>query len=110
MTFNDVAREIPLQEGEFVRNLKAIVEQSCEARADCLRIVKLCGQIAILMLQRDHVTADLEECVKSLCKASKIMSNLKSCMLFAGTDCGVKKTARPLLSDIAEKASQLVGN
>ena len=110
MTFNDVAREIPLQEGEFVRNLKAIVEQSCEARADCLRIVKLCGQIAILMLQRSHVTADLEECVKSLCKASKIMSNLESCMLFAGTDCGVKKTARPLLSDIAKKASQLVGN
>ncbi|KAF7050133.1 hypothetical protein CFC21_058542 [Triticum aestivum] len=108
--FNDVAREISLQESEFVRNLKAIVEQSCKARADCLRIVKLCGQIAILMLQRSHVTADLEECVKSLCKASKIMSNLESCMLFAGTDCGVKKTARPLLSDIAKKASQLVGN
>ncbi|XP_044451813.1 uncharacterized protein [Triticum aestivum] len=108
--FDDVAREIALGEGEFAWKLTDIVQENCEATADCLRIVKLCGQIAILMLKRGQDTAQLKECVDSLQKASKIMSSLESCMLFAGTDCGVKKTARPLclLSDVAKEARELV--
>ncbi|KAF6997600.1 hypothetical protein CFC21_013807 [Triticum aestivum] len=108
--FDDVVRKISLEEGAFVGKLRAIVEENCEDRADCLRIVKLCGQIAVLMLQPGQDTVLLNEFLKSLENASKILSNLESCMLFAGTDCGVKKTARPLLSDLVEKVRNLVGN
>ncbi|XP_048551316.1 uncharacterized protein LOC125530940 [Triticum urartu] len=108
--FDDVVRKISLEEGAFVGKLRAIVKENCEDRADCLRIVKLCGQIAVLMLQPGQHTALLNEFLKSLEKASKILSNLESCMLFAGTDCGVKRTARPLLSDLVEKVRNLVGN
>ncbi|VAH22957.1 unnamed protein product [Triticum turgidum subsp. durum] len=108
--FDDVVRKISLEEGAFVGKLRAIVEENCEDRAHCLRIVKLCGQIAVLMLQPGQDTVLLNEFLKSLENASKILSNLESCMLFAGTDCGVKKTARPLLSDLVEKVRNLVGN
>ncbi|KAM3412801.1 hypothetical protein ACQJBY_004144 [Aegilops geniculata] len=108
--FDDVVRKISPLEGKFVAKLRDIVEENCEDRADCLRIVKLCGQIAVLMLQPSQDTAQLNEFLKSLEKASKIMSNLEGCMLFAGADCGVKKTAKPLLSDLVEKVRNLVGN
>ncbi|XP_037473526.1 uncharacterized protein LOC119349578 [Triticum dicoccoides] len=107
--FNDVVQKSSIGEVKFVAKLQAIIEDNCEARADCVRIVKLCGQIALLMLQRRQVTARLKLCVDSLEKASEILSDLESCMVFAGTDCGVKKTARPLLSDLVEKARKLLG-
>ncbi|VAH10455.1 unnamed protein product [Triticum turgidum subsp. durum] len=108
--FDDVARKISPVESKFLGKLRDIVEENCEDRADCLRIVKLCGQIADLMLQPGQDTTQLNEFLKSLEKASKIMSNLESCMFFAGTDCGVKKTASPLLSDLVEKVRNLVGD
>lgn len=52
--------------------------------------MKLCGQIAVSMMR----------------------CSLESCMFFAGTDCGLKKTARPFLSDLEkelEEAVKLVG-
>ncbi|XBH58910.1 hypothetical protein VPH35_080263 [Triticum aestivum] len=110
--FDDVARKVPLGEGEFVSKLKTIVGLNCEPTADRLRIVKLCGQLVVLVLKRSSqdTTLQFKECVQSLSRASGIMSNLESCMLFAGTDCGMKTTARPLLSNLAEEALKLVGN
>lgn len=43
--FDDVARKVPLGEGEFVLKLPTTVEENCEPTADHLRVVKLCGQI-----------------------------------------------------------------
>lgn len=80
-------------------------------------IVKLCGHIAVLMLKQikdkimqegGQVTVHSMKCAESLDKASKLMSNLESCMLFA--DCGAKRTNSPLLSEVAKKALKLVGN
>ncbi|XP_048559175.1 uncharacterized protein LOC125539707 [Triticum urartu] len=107
--FDDVVRNSNIGEVKFVAKLQAIVQENRDARADCLRIVKFCGQIVVLMLERGQVTARLKLCVESLRETSEIMSDLESCMLFAGTDCGVKKTARPLLSDLVEKARKLLG-
>ncbi|KAM3300171.1 hypothetical protein ACQJBY_041283 [Aegilops geniculata] len=107
--FDDVVRNSNIGEVKFLAKLQVIVLENSKARADCLRIVKLCGQIVVLMLQRGQVTARLKLCVESLREASDIMSDLESCMLFAETDCGVKKTVRPLLSDLVEKARKLLG-
>lgn len=63
------------------------------------------------MMRRGQYTTHFKDqkFTESLSKASEIMSNLESCMLFAGTDCGVKNKARPLLWDIAKEALELVG-
>ena len=108
--FDHVARKVALGEGEFVANLKNIVEENCEATANSLRIVKLCGQIAITMMRRSQYNAHFKDqkFVETLSKASSVTCNLESCMLFAGTDGGAKKTARPLLSDLLKEAQALV--
>jgi hypothetical protein len=46
--------------------------------------------------------------VETLTEASRIMCNLESCMLFAGTDGGAKKAVRPLLSDLVKEAQAMV--
>ncbi|EMS46376.1 hypothetical protein TRIUR3_11700 [Triticum urartu] len=108
--FDDVAQKVAPGEGEFVAKLKTIVEENCEATANNLRIVKLCGQIAVTMMRRSQYSEHFKDqkFVETLSKASKITCNLESCMLFAGTDGGAKKTARPLLSDLVKEAEALV--
>lgn len=96
----------------FVAKLKSIVEENCQARVGSLNIVKLCGQIAVSMMQRNQYTEYFknQEFVKSLSEARKIMSNLESCVLFAGRDHGLRKMARPLLLDLEkELAEKVVG-
>ncbi|KAM3205977.1 hypothetical protein ACQJBY_061579 [Aegilops geniculata] len=108
--FDDVARMVAPGEGEFVAKLKTIVEENCEATANSLRIVKLCGQIAVTMMRRSQYNTHFKDqkFVETLSKVSSVMCNLESCMLFAGTDGGAKKTARPLLSDLVKQAEALV--
>uniref|UniRef100_A0A3B6I5I2 Uncharacterized protein n=1 Tax=Triticum aestivum TaxID=4565 RepID=A0A3B6I5I2_WHEAT len=108
--FDDVARKVAPGEGEFVAKLKTIVEENCEATANSLRIVKLCGQIAVTMMKRSQYIAHFKDqkFVESLSEVSRKTCNLESCMLFAGTDGGAKKTARPLLFDLVKEAEVLV--
>uniref|UniRef100_A0A8I6XZV5 Uncharacterized protein n=2 Tax=Hordeum vulgare subsp. vulgare TaxID=112509 RepID=A0A8I6XZV5_HORVV len=108
--FDDVARKVAPGEGEFVAKLKTIVEENCKATANSLRIVKLCGQIAVTMMRRSQYNTQFKDqkFVETLSEASSITCKLESCMLFAGTDCGAKKTARPLLSDLVKEAQVLV--
>jgi hypothetical protein len=107
--FDDVAQKIPHKDGEVVAKLKDIVEENCEATADCLRIVKLCGEITVLMMQRSQYITHFrdQQFVQSLSKALKNMSNLESCILFAGTDCGWN-TVEPLLFDLEKEVLELV--
>ncbi|XP_020166350.2 uncharacterized protein [Aegilops tauschii subsp. strangulata] len=108
--FDEVAQKVAPGEGEFVAKLKTIVEENCDATANSLRIVKLCGQIAVTMMRRSQYNTHFKDqkFVETLSKASRITCNLETCMLFAGTDCGAKKTARPLLSDLVKEAEALV--
>jgi hypothetical protein len=108
--FDEVVQKIAPGEGEFVAKLKIIVEENCEATANSLRIVKLCGQIAITMIGRSQYIMHFkdQEFVETMSEASRIMCNLESCMLFAGTDGGAKKTVRPLLSDLVKEAQTMV--
>ena len=95
----------------FVEKLKTVIDDNRHATADCLRIVKLCGQIAVSMMQRNQYTEYFknQEFVKSLSEARKIMSNLESCVLFAGRDHGLRNMARPLLLDLEKEAEKVVG-
>ncbi|XBI05753.1 hypothetical protein VPH35_133875 [Triticum aestivum] len=108
--FDDVAQKVAPGEGEFVAKLKTIVEEYCEATANSLRIVKLCGQIAVTMMRRSQYNTQFKDqkFVETLSKVSSVTCNLESCMLFAGTDGGAKKTVRPLLSDLVKEAEALV--
>lgn len=98
---------------QLVARLKTRVEENCKATSVSLRIVKLCGQIAISMMQRQHnqYIAHFidQEFVESLSKALGILSNLESCMLVTGTNsCRMRKNARPLLSHLEKKVRDLV--
>jgi hypothetical protein len=95
----------------FVAKLKSMVQENCEATVASLNIVKLCGQIAVSMMKRNQYTVYFknQEFVKSLSEARKIMSNLESCVLFAGRDHGLRKMARPLLLDLEKEARNMVG-
>uniref|UniRef100_A0A8R7UYX5 Uncharacterized protein n=1 Tax=Triticum urartu TaxID=4572 RepID=A0A8R7UYX5_TRIUA len=108
--FDEVAQKVAPGEGEFVAKLKTIVEENCDATANSLRIVKLCGQIAVTMMRCSQYNTHFKDqkFVETLSKASRITCNLEPCMLFAGTNCGAKKTARPLLSDLVKEAEALV--
>jgi len=96
----------------FVVKLKTIIDDNCQPTADSLRIVKLCGQIAESMMPSQSYAKHFrdKEFLQSLSKASKIMSSLESCMLFAGTDCGMDKIAWPLLSDLEGELNKLAAN
>ena len=89
-------------------NLKTIIHDNRDATADSLRIVKLCGQIAkSVMLYEQCVEIFRNKGFKSsLSEASKTMSELESCMLFVGTDFGLRKNVRPLLSEIEKDLSR----
>ncbi|CAD6246442.1 unnamed protein product [Miscanthus lutarioriparius] len=93
----------------FVEKLKTIIDDNRHATADCLRIVKLCGQIAkSVMLCEQYVKIFRNKGFKSsLSEASKTMSELESCMLFAGTDFGLRKTVKPLFSEIEKTWSEM---
>jgi len=95
----------------FVEKLKTVIDDNRHATADCLRIVKLCGQIAkSVMLCEQYVEIFRNKGFKSsLSEASKTMSELESCMLFAGTDFGLRKTVKPLflkLRRLGQRCSQ----
>ncbi|KAF8745634.1 hypothetical protein HU200_013428 [Digitaria exilis] len=109
--FDHAVQKTGVGPGEFVARIKAIVEDNCEETAESLRIVKLCWRIVEPMMERDRYAQHFKnkEFVKSLSNASEIMSNLESCMLFAGTDFKRNKTMRPLLFDIEKRALHLVG-
>ncbi|TKV99806.1 hypothetical protein SEVIR_8G068000v4 [Setaria viridis] len=106
---DDVIQEKALGGDAFVVKLKTIIDDNCQLRADSLRIVKLCGRIAASMMQSQPYAERFrnKKFAQSLTKASEIMSNLESCMIFAGTDFGLKKTVRPLLSELEKKVSDL---
>jgi hypothetical protein len=109
--FDDPAQKIPHKDGEVVARLKDIVEENCDATADCLRIVKLCGEISVLMMRRSQYIMHFrdQEFAQSMSKALKNMSNLESCILFTETDCGRrKKTVGPLLFDLEKEVLNLV--
>ncbi|KAF0894629.1 hypothetical protein E2562_001925 [Oryza meyeriana var. granulata] len=96
--------------GAFVEKLKATVDDNCRQETPVsLRIVKLCSQIAASIMRSNLCTNDQKkEFVESLSKASKTMAKLESCTLFAGTDCDLHKTARPLLSQLEKELKGLV--
>ncbi|RLM70145.1 uncharacterized protein C2845_PM17G04110 [Panicum miliaceum] len=97
-----VVRDKAPGEGAFVSYLKTTVEENYEdITPTSLRIVKLCGQIAMSMVQHNLYTAHFkkQKFVQSLSKASDIMSELESCMLVTGTNFPMKPV-RPLLSAI----------
>ena len=106
---DDVIHEKALGGDAFVMKLKTIIDDNCQLRADSLRIVKLCGRIAASMMQSQPYAERFrnKKFAQSLIKASEIMSNLESCMIFAGTEFGLKKTVRPLLSELEKKVSDL---
>lgn len=93
----------------FVEKLRTIIDDNRHATADCLRIVKLCGQIAkSVMLCEQYVEIFRNKGFKSShSEASKTMSELESCMLFAGTDFGLRKTVKPLFSEIEKTWSEM---
>ncbi|XP_022684773.1 uncharacterized protein LOC111258188 [Setaria italica] len=103
--FDDAIQKNGLGNGEFVVKLKTIVEENCKETVISLRIVKLCGQIAATMMMRSQYTEHFKNqgFAESLSKAKKIMSNLESCVLFAGTELRLKKIATPLLSEIEKE-------
>ncbi|CAL4899270.1 unnamed protein product [Urochloa decumbens] len=109
--FDDAVQKEGLGPAAFVAKMKTIVEENCQETAESLRIVKLCGRIVEPMMQHDLYAQHFRniEFVKSLSKASTIMSNLESCMLFAETDFGPRKTVRPTLSVLKNRALHLVG-
>ncbi|CAL4996368.1 unnamed protein product [Urochloa decumbens] len=83
----------------FVDKLKSILDDNGEATPDSLRIVKLCGQIAesTMLCQQYQQYAEHyrnKGFESSLSKASETMSRLESCMLFLGTDFGLKKDSQ----------------
>ncbi|XP_004962948.1 uncharacterized protein LOC101776182 [Setaria italica] len=100
--FDDAIQKVGVGPAAFVAKMKAIVEDNCQETAESLRIVKLCCRIVEPMMQRHQYAQHFrnKEFVLSVSNASEIMSNLESCMLFAGTDFGLKNTMRPLLSDL----------
>lgn len=113
--FDDVFQERAPAD-QFVARLKTIVEENCKGKAASvsLRIVKLCGQIAISMMQRqrNRYTAHFrdQDFLRSLSDASAHMCNLESCcMLVTGTNnCRMRKNARPLLTHIEKEVRDLV--
>ncbi|RLM69745.1 hypothetical protein C2845_PM17G04130 [Panicum miliaceum] len=107
--FHDVLQKNTKQH-IFVARIKTIVEDNCQPTVESLRIVKLCSQIAVSMMQRSMYTEEFrnQEFVKSLSEAKATLSKLESRMLFTGTDVG-KNTARPLLSALEKEAQVLVG-
>uniref|UniRef100_A0A0E0MDI4 Uncharacterized protein n=1 Tax=Oryza punctata TaxID=4537 RepID=A0A0E0MDI4_ORYPU len=95
-------------DGGFVKKLKAIVDDNCQATPVSLRIIKLCSQIVASIMRRNRCASnERKEFVESVSKASKAMANLESCMLFAGPDSDLKKTARPLLSVLETELKRL---
>ncbi|CAL4989110.1 unnamed protein product [Urochloa decumbens] len=106
---DDVIQEKALGGDAFVVKLKTIIDDNCKPSADSLRIVKLCGRIAASMMQSQPYADRFrnKKFAQSLTKASEIMSDLESCMIFAGRDFGLKKTVRPLLSQLEKKISDL---
>ncbi|CAL4899243.1 unnamed protein product [Urochloa decumbens] len=107
--FDAAVKKEGLGPGAFVAKMKTIVEENCQETAESLRIVKLCGRIVEPMMQRDLYAQHFRntEFVRSLSKASTIMSNLESYMLFAETDFGPRKTVRPTLSVLKNRALHL---
>ena len=93
----------------FVDKLKTIIDDNCHPAADSLRSVKLCGRIAESTMRCQEYVEHLRNkgFKSSLSEASKTMSELESCMLFVGTDFGLKKTVRPLFSEIEKSFGQI---
>ncbi|RLM69229.1 uncharacterized protein C2845_PM17G04180 [Panicum miliaceum] len=105
----DVAVQEKALGGEsFVLKLKTIIDDNCQSTAGSMRIVKLSGHIAASMMQSQQYAEHFrnKEFVQSLSKASKIMCSLESCMMFVGSDFGLKKTVRPLLSEVVSELEQ----
>ncbi|CAN6360932.1 unnamed protein product [Urochloa humidicola] len=108
--FDEAIQKNGLGNGEFVVKLKTILEENCKETIISLAIVKLCGQIAATMMLRNQYTEHFrnQAFAESLSKAKKIMSNLESCIVFAGTHLQPKLMASPLLSELEEEMLKLV--
>ncbi|CAL4899269.1 unnamed protein product [Urochloa decumbens] len=109
--FDNAVQKEGVGPAAFVGKIKTIIEDNCQGNAGSLRIVKLCCRIAEPMMKRDQYAQHFRNTgfVELVSNVSKNMSNLESCMLLAETDFGLKKTVRPTLSDLKNRALHLVG-
>ncbi|XP_052164206.1 uncharacterized protein LOC127781307 [Oryza glaberrima] len=90
---------------ELLKKLIEIIDVNNDATADCLRIVKLSCQVAILAIQHKLSCAkDFNEHDRNhvLTKASENLLELDKCMFFAGNDHEAIKPARSLSSLVKE--------
>lgn len=90
---------------ELLKKLIEIIDVNNDATADCLRIVKLSCQVAILAIQHKPSCAkDFNEHDRNhvLTKASENLLELDKCMFFAGNDHEAIKPARSLSSLVKE--------
>ncbi|KAL6868183.1 hypothetical protein ACP4OV_015028 [Aristida adscensionis] len=107
-SFDDEVKRIgPGGEG-FVAKLKIVVEENREPTLNSLRIVKLCAQISVAMVQRKQYIGHFKnkKFVESLSNASETMCNVESRILFTDTVDFQRKTkipTRPLLSDLVKE-------
>jgi transposase len=94
----------------FVNKLKMIIDDNSHATPDCLRIVKLCCQIALSVMRCEQYVEVFRNkgFMSSLSKAWATMCELESCMLFLGTDFGLSKNVGPLFSEINESFRQIL--
>ncbi|EEE68531.1 hypothetical protein OsJ_26975 [Oryza sativa Japonica Group] len=90
---------------ELLKKLIEIIDVNNDATADCLRIMKLSCQVAILAIQHKPSCAkDFNEHDRNhvLTKASENLLELDKCMFFAGNDHEAIKPARSLSSLVKE--------
>jgi len=109
--FDDAVQKQGQGSAEFVLKLRTIVQDNCKETPISLRIVKLCSQIAASMICRNQYTEQFKNqgFVESLSEAKKIMANLESYILFAGTESARKKISMPFHSELEKKVKELVG-
>jgi hypothetical protein len=93
----------------FLGKVKEMVESNSHRTPDCLRTLKLTAEMVIWMLEVDgngnvFNRRHAMEIIKSMSKASEIMSDLESCMLFAAPDDHKTSLINEALSGVEDSA------